>query len=167
MTHIAHRRNELAVGNIDPEALLVPGSMKILSALKERGVEIYIASGTDEEYVLEEAHLLGVDVFAKGKIYGAQRDYKNYSKEMVIRRILKENSVDGNKLIAFGDGYVEIADCKAVNGIAVGVASDEAGRSGAIDPWKRYRLIGAGADLIIPDYRQWDRFIDYVWSPTG
>ena len=66
--------------------------------------------------------------------------------------------------MGFGDGYVEIRDVKAVGGMAVAVASDEAGRSGKPDPWKRDRLIGAGADLVIPDFRDWSALIDYFWS---
>ena len=71
----------------------------------------------------------------------------------MIERILRENAVDGASLLGFGDGYVEIQNIKAVGGVAVAVASDEAGRSGRPDPWKRDRLIGAGADIVIPDYR--------------
>ena len=37
-------------------------------------------------------------------------------------------------------------------GYAVGVATNEAERQG-IDEWKRERLIRAGANIIIPDYR--------------
>jgi hypothetical protein len=51
---------------------------------------------------------------------------------------------------------------KAVAGTAVAVASDEAGRSGKPDPWKRDRLIGIGADLVIPDYRDWRVLLKYV-----
>ena len=54
--------------------------------------------------------------------------------------------------MGFGDGYVEIQNVKAVGGTAVAVASDEAGRSGKPDPWKRDRLIGVGADMVIPDF---------------
>jgi phosphoglycolate phosphatase-like HAD superfamily hydrolase len=164
MTRIAARRQGLADGTLPREALLVPGSVAILEGLRARGTAIYIASGTDEAYVLEEARLLGVDLYAPGRIYGAQPDHASFSKEMVIQRILKENAVDGASLIAFGDGYVEIADCKAAGGLAVAVASDETARSGRCDAWKRERLIGAGADLVIPDYRESAPLLDYLWS---
>jgi len=55
MSRIASRRTGLADGSIPREEALVPGSLKILTALRERGVAVYIASGTDEAYVLEEA----------------------------------------------------------------------------------------------------------------
>lgn len=164
MERIASRRKGLADGTLPREEALVPGSLEILGLLRARGVHIYIASGTDEGYVLEEAALLGVDEFAPGRIYGAQADYASFSKEMVIRRILTENRVDGRRLAAFGDGYVEIADCKAVGGTAVAVASDESGRSGRPDPWKRERLLGAGADLVVPDYRDAAALVAYVWD---
>ena len=56
---------------------------------------------------------------------------------MVIERILKENRAPGAQLLGFGDGYVEIQNIKSVGGVAVAVASDEAGRSGKPDAWKR------------------------------
>lgn len=164
MSRIASRRKGLADGTIPRSALLVPGSLDILRGLQTRGCAIYIASGTDEQYVLEEVGLLGLDVYAPGRVYGAQADHASFSKEMVIRRILSENAVEGEALIAFGDGYVEIADCKAVGGFAVAVASDETARSGKCDAWKRERLIGAGADVVIPDYGEAAALLDYVWG---
>jgi phosphoglycolate phosphatase len=56
------------------------------------------------------------------------------------------------ELLGFGDGFVETQEVRRVAGIAVGVASDEQHRVG-INDWKRQRLIEAGADLIVPDYR--------------
>lgn len=164
MARIDSRRKGLADGSVPRDDLLVPGSLEILENLRDRGTAIYIASGTDEHYVLEEARLLGLDEFAPGRIYGAQADHASFSKELVIQRILKENAVDGAALIAFGDGYVEIADCKAVGGVAVAVASDETARSGRCDAWKRERLIGAGADFVIPDFRESSALLDYIWT---
>lgn len=163
MEHIAARRRGLADGSIPREELLVSGSLDILAGLRERGVAIYIASGTDENYVMEEAHLLGLDLFAPDRIYGAKADLASFSKEMVIQRILTENHVDGASLLAFGDGYVEIVDTKAVGGFAVAVASDETARSGLCDAWKRERLISAGADLVIPDYHEANALVEYLF----
>ncbi len=167
MARIAARRRGLAEGSVPRAHLLVPGSLDILSGLRERGVVIYIASGTDEEYVLEEVRLLGLDTFAGGRIYGAQADFALFSKELVIRRILQENRVDGASLLAFGDGYVEIADTKAAGGFAVAVASDETARSGQCDAWKRERLIGAGADVVIPDYAEASALLAYIWGDAS
>lgn len=149
---IDFRLRGLENGTIDPETLTVPGSYDLLNMLLRHGVTPYLASGTDEVYVLKEAHLLNVDRFFGKNIYGAQREYKTFSKKMVIERIIRENRLSGSELIGFGDGYVEIENVVEAGGFAVGVATNESAREG-IDEWKRERLIRAGANIIIPDYR--------------
>jgi phosphoglycolate phosphatase-like HAD superfamily hydrolase len=115
---------------------------------------MYLASGTDEMFVKREAELLQISHYFGRHIYGAQDDYKSFSKKMVIERILRENQIKGEQLLAFGDGYVEIQNTKEVGGLSVAVASDEAHNgSGRIDEWKRQRLVGVGADVVIPDFR--------------
>lgn len=152
----------LKSGDIEPEEMMVPGAVPMLEALRARGVSCYLASGTDQVYVLDEATALGLTPYF-ANIYGALDDYQNYSKKMVIERILSENHLSGSEFVTFGDGYVEIEDTKAVGGIAVGVASDEVNRQG-INEWKRERLIQAGADLVIPDFREHERLIAYLFS---
>jgi phosphoglycolate phosphatase len=149
---IQHRIDDLKSGQANLEAYMVPGAVAWLDTLKAHQVVCYLASGTDEKYVLEEVHLLQLSSYFAG-IYGAQDDYINYSKKMVIDRIIRDHQLHGPDYAAFGDGFVEIEDSKAVGGITVGVASDEKNRSG-MDVWKRNRLISAGADLIIPDFRE-------------
>lgn len=167
MERIAGRREALRCGRVRPPEMLVPYSLEILAALRRRGVEPYVASGTDESFVLDEARLLGLDEYFGPHIYGALDDYQSYSKAKVIERILSENRVEGASLLGFGDGYVEIQNVKSAGGTAVAVASDEAGRSGRPDAWKRDRLIGVGADLVIPDYRDWDVLLRYLWNETA
>lgn len=164
MARIAHRREGLRSGRIRPEEMLVPGSLDLLEELVRRGVTLYLASGTDEVYVREEAALLGLDRYFGEHIYGAIEDYKRFSKAMVIEQILSRHGIGGGELLGFGDGYVEIQNVKEVGGIAVAVASDEAGKSGKPDPWKRERLIGVGADLVVPDYRDWATLVGYLWG---
>lgn len=163
---ISGRREALRCGRAAPEEMLVPYALEILEALSRRGVELYVASGTDERYVLDEARLLGLDEYFGTRIYGALDDYTSFSKAKVIGRILGENRVKGDALLGFGDGYVEIQNVKSAGGTAVAVASDEAGRSGRPDAWKRDRLIGVGADLVIPDFRDWQVLLRYLWGET-
>jgi hypothetical protein len=59
---------------------------------------------------------------------------------------------------------VEIDNVKGVGGTAVAVASDEAGGSGRPDDWKLDRLIGVGADVVIPDFREIDALCEYLWK---
>ena len=149
------RLKGLQDGSIAPESLAVPGTRELLTMLEGHGVTLYLASGTDEEFVRNEVALLGLHPFFKGHVYGAQQDYKTFSKKMVIEKLIRDNRLAGEELLGFGDGYVEIENIREVGGYAVGVASNEAARKG-IDAWKRERLIRAGADAIIPDYREID-----------
>jgi beta-phosphoglucomutase-like phosphatase (HAD superfamily) len=82
---------------------------------------------------------------------------------MVIERIISQHRLKGSQFVAFGDGYVEIEDTHAAGGITVGVASNEAARCG-IDEWKRRRLIAAGADIIIPDFREYESLVTYLFA---
>jgi phosphoglycolate phosphatase-like HAD superfamily hydrolase len=148
---IAHRLDEVRCGRAKPEKYLVPGSIELLQALRKRGMRLYLASGTDEEYMRQEADLLGVTEFFDGGVYGAQDDYKNFSKQILIERILSGSECHGTEILGFGDGFVEIENVKAVGGIAVGAATDE-GDCLVVDEWKRNRLAGAGADYIVPNY---------------
>lgn len=155
----------LNAGTIQPDDLCVFGSRALLDNLKARGLSLYLASGTDEPFVKREAELLGLTHYFGRHIYGAQDNYQNFSKKMVIDRILKENAIDGSKLLAFGDGYVEIQNTKEVGGLAVAVASDEAHNgSGRMDEWKRDRLSGVGADVVIPDYRDAAPLLDLIFG---
>lgn len=151
---INDRIEALSDGSAAADEHLVYNARALLDELVRRGLPLYLASGTDEPFVKREAELLGLTRYFGPHIYGARDAYKSFSKKMVIDRILAENAIEGASLLSFGDGYVEIQNTKEVGGLAVAVASDEANNgSGRMDPWKRDRLAGVGADLIIPDFR--------------
>ena len=164
MARIGTRHEKLRCGDAAPEEMLVPSSFEILGGLRDRGVALYLASGTDERYVREEAELLGLNPYFGEHIYGAVDDFKSFSKQMVIERLLQENNVESSRLIGFGDGYVEIDNIKSAGGTAVAVASDETGCRGRVDSWKRDRLIGIGADIVIPDFQDSQVLLQYLWG---
>ena len=121
-----------------------------------------MASGTDECYVKREAELLQLTPFFDGGIYGAQDDYKTFSKALVIERLIKVNAIDGAELVGFGDGYVEIENVRDVGGYAVGVATNEANPGAGVDAWKRGRLLNAGASAIVPDFSEPERLFAFL-----
>lgn len=162
---ISERVEGLRAGHLRPDDLLVYGARPLLERLCARGLTLYLASGTDEPFVKQEAELLDVARYFAGRIYGALDDYQNFSKKIVIDRILRDNAIAGGQLLAFGDGYVEIENTKGAGGLAVAVASDEAHNgSGRMDPWKRQRLLGVGADLVIPDFRDAGPLLDRIFG---
>ncbi len=163
MAKIRHRREALRQGKIPPDEYLVPGTRAFLTALRERGLKLYCASGTDQDYTREEARLLGLEDFFGGRIYGALDDYKSFSKEILIRQMVSNMEFCWEELLGFGDGYVEIKNVKDAGGVAVGVATDEpACRS--VDRWKRERLVGVGADFIVPNFLDRDELLRVLFS---
>ncbi len=150
-------------GTYTQEQMRIPGALELVQELAGRGVQLYLASGTDIEYVTHEAELVGVAEYFAPYIYGAVDTYKDFSKKMVIEQIITENDLHGPELVAFGDGYVEILNVKEVGGVAVGAATDEYQRRG-INPWKRNRLVQAGADIIVPEFREHTDLVRYLMA---
>ena len=142
---------------------MVPGSRALLESLKARGLKMYLASGTDEIYMKEEARLLDVSRYFDGGVYGALDDYKSFSKKILIQRIISTSDVRGQEIVGFGDGYVEIEEVKLVGGVTVGVATKEPACA-EVDGWKRQRLIGAGADFIVPNFRAHRKLVEKLFS---
>ena len=163
MERIRGRLAALESGTAAAEEWTVPGSHALLEALRRRGVRLYLASGTDLKYVRQEAELLGLMPYFGEHVYGALDDYRSFSKKMIIDRILHENGLRGEELLGFGDGFVEIEEVKGTGGVAVAVASNEAERRG-VNAWKRQRLVRAGADLVIPEYRQHEALLRYLFA---
>lgn len=148
---VGDRVQSVRDGRVSKAAMTVPGTHELLSALAKRGLDLYLASGTDLKYVSDEVDVLGLRPFFESHVYGALDDYKSFSKAMIIARIIRDTGLAGENVVGFGDGYVEIEEIKKVGGLAIGVASNEESRAG-INDWKRDRLIQAGADVIIGDY---------------
>lgn len=147
------RVNSVVTRGIPPDDFVIVGAFALLDELRSRQLRLVILSGTAEPDVRREAALLGLQPYFGGHIYGSTPG-KDFSKKEVIDRIIHEEGIEGTHLLSFGDGPVEIEFTKAVGGLAVGVASDEhTNGSGNIDAHKREHLIRAGADAIIPDYR--------------
>ncbi len=166
MARVRARIDALARGAVTPADWTVPGSHALLDSLRARGMTLYLASGTDLKFVRQEAELLELAPYFGERIYGALDDYQNFSKQMIIERMLREHHLRGEELLGFGDGFVEIEEIKRAGGVAVAVASDEVKRSG-INEWKRNRLVRAGADLVIPEYRQHEKLLQYLFAESA
>ena len=163
LKRIGYRRDGLRDGTISVEQMTIPGTFELLSLLRQRGVTLYLASGTDLQYVREELALLKLTPYFEPHIYGALDEYRLFSKRKIIQRILREQDLSGPELLGVGDGFVEIEEVVRVGGIAVGVASDELCRGG-FSAWKRQRLKEAGAHLIVPHYADAQRLVEYLWT---
>ncbi|MBN1834264.1 MAG: HAD family hydrolase [Spirochaetales bacterium] len=165
MQRIEARAVKLRRGELGTEDFTLKGAVGFLRLLHERGVPLYLASGTDQADVEREAELLGYAPLFGGRIYGAIGDLTHEPKKKVLERILAQMlrpqmlraqhlpPAQAGVFVTFGDGPVEIQETRKAGGIAVGVASDELRRFG-LNIAKRSRVIEAGADLVVPDFSQ-------------
>jgi rfaE bifunctional protein kinase chain/domain len=153
METVRTRIKKLNKKELDINDFAVKGAVEFLHFLYERGIILYLASGTDNEDVIIEAKAMGYAHLFNGGIYGAIGDISKHSKKMVMEKIIRDNNLSGTELITFGDGPVEMRECRKVGGIAIGIASDEIRRHG-LNIEKRARLIKAGAHVIVPDFSQ-------------
>ena len=160
---IQSRVDDLRKGEVSPDKYLVPGTRDLVRALRERGLTLYLASGTDQDYMREEARLLEIDDYFNGGVYGALDNYKSFSKRILIQRLIADAGMRGDEFLGFGDGYVEIENIKEVGGVAVGVASAEP-ECLVPDEWKRRRLAGVGADFIIPNFLEREELLRTLFS---
>ena len=153
------RERKFANGELSLDDLTVKNAIAFVKKLYDAGIQLYLASGTDEEDVKSEAHTLGYDHLFTGGIYGAVGDINIEAKRIVLNRILDKIGHDAStQIITFGDGPVEIRETRKRGGLTVGVATNELRRY-ELNPKKRTRLIKAGADIVIPDFSQYSKLL--------
>jgi len=161
MEMVNSRLARLDSGEFVAEDFTVKGSVQFLKNLVDKKIRCYLASGTDLHDVTNEAGKLGYAGLFGDEIYGSVGDINKFSKRKLIARIIENHGLEGPQLCTFGDGPVEIAETRKRGGITVGIASDEVRRRG-LNPAKRERLIKAGADIIVPDFRQGEKLLEYL-----
>ena len=152
---VRHRVDKLHRGELTSEDFQIKNARRLLESLHQRGIKLYLASGTDVDDVKSEAQAMGYADLFEGRIFGAVGDVKVEAKRVVLDRIISEHGLSGSEFATFGDGPVEMQETRKRGGIAIGVASDELRRFG-LNEAKRSRLIRAGADIIVPDFSQLD-----------
>ncbi len=145
------RIQELRERRCPPDHYLVPGTRALLEDLRARGLRLYLASGTDDAHLKEEAALLDITRYFDGGVYGALPDPDAFSKRILIEHILQLPGMRPQHLLGFGDGPVEIEELKRAGSLAIGMATDEP-QCHEVSPWKRRNLVEVGADYIIPNY---------------
>lgn len=159
MRKVGRRIENLQRGG-DRNEYLVRNAVDFLRSLHDRGVRLYLTSGSDREDVVNEANLMGYADLFDGGIFGASDEIARESKEILLQKLLDEGRIHPAELVFFGDGPVEIRLCRQFGGLAVGIASDET--CGGLNPHKRRRLIDAGAHVILPDFGEGAQFLDWM-----
>jgi phosphoglycolate phosphatase len=157
------RLKDLRGGELPPDIHMVPGTRPVLEDLRRRGVRLYLVSGTDDALVQEEARLFDIVRYFDGGVFGSPGDESDFSKRGLAEQVVAEGRARGPEIVSFGDGPVELEAVKHVGGVFVGLATLEP-ECERIDPWKRQRLIAAGADYIIPNFLCWNDLKEYLFA---
>lgn len=161
MKRVNQRIQQLEEGTLSTEAVTLKGALHFLELMSKQGLTMYIFSGTDRDDVKNEARLVGAAPYFT-EIWGALRSYKDYNKEMVLKDIIAKHNLHGSEVLIVGDGPVEIRNARENGCVSVGVASNEIDGSGWNEE-KRERLRQAGADILIADFGEGDKLIEYLF----
>lgn len=160
--NIQSRIDDLNSGASPSSAWTVPGTHAILDELQRRGVLLVLASGTDRAFVEHDLQLLELARYFGDRVFAPENNTPNFSKRDVIEGLIRDG-IPGEQLLGFGDGYSETVEMKRAGGAAIGVASVEPPDVG-LNAMKREMLIGLGADVIVPDYRNAGMMLEWLWS---
>jgi len=159
MAEVAKRRDEAANGA--REKYLIAGSEEFLKKLRERGIRMLAASGTDECDVKKESAALGIDRYFE-EIAGAKPLSEDCSKQATLQRLMTEGA-NGKGILVIGDGPVEIKLGREFKAPTLGIASDETQLRGYNEA-KKTRLT-AGAHALVDCFEDTDRLI--TWMEDG
>lgn len=156
MQNVAKRRDDAASGN--RAQYLITGAPAFLRALKDRGMTLFTASGTDECDVQKEAAALSLDGYFD-KISGALPRSEDCSKKATLERLIKESPSDG--ILVVGDGPVEIKLGREYGALTLGVAGNETELHG-YDQAKVERLTRAGAHALVDCFADIDEILNWM-----
>jgi len=161
---VQERKASIRSGQTTVADHVVPDAHRFLSDIQQRGWELTLASGTEIEFVREEASILQIDGLFGERVFAPGAKPQAFSKKTVMEDLLQRHGVSGTALVGFGDGVVETRAVTELGGVAIGIACNESTRDGRVDPRKRQELIAAGAAVIIPDYRDGAALLELLGS---
>ncbi|MBX7255257.1 MAG: HAD family hydrolase [Candidatus Hydrogenedentes bacterium] len=161
MVRVKERIARLQTGDLPVGEVVVKGSLEFVKALYDRGLEMYIFSGTDIEDVQNESRLVGAAQYFT-EIWGALRTYQESNKEKIIKNIIAQHDLHGTEVLVVGDGPVEIRLAHEHGCVSVGVCSDEL-RGYGWNEEKVDRLTKAGADILVSDFSEVEPLIEYLF----
>jgi phosphoglycolate phosphatase len=173
MVKTSHQK--LKTGELKIVDLQVPGAIDLLIELENKfGKEaLFLSSGTDIQPVQESVKILDFERFFEDRIIasGSTGNSDDCPKQSIIKKLVQERELQSGQLLTFGDGVPEIEYTKQSGGICVGVLSPDRShyefRGHFTVEQKRARLIKAGADILVPDFRSSVRLVEIICSDVS
>lgn len=161
---VLNRLELLHEGKAEVDDFLVPGSREFLRLLYHKGVEIFVATGSDETPVIHELEELGIMQYCtavKGchdKKAGEDPKYK------VIKDLIEETKARKGEIFTCGDGFVEVG-LGAENGLAIGVNTKDDNYF-KMNQNKFEKLIKAGADVMVNNFLEYETLANFILNPN-
>lgn len=160
MKSVRSKTEKLLSRELTPEDFRIKGSLDFIKALHNKGYKLYIASGTDHDDVVNEMKALEIFEYFED-IKGAPANKIACPKEAIVSHLIRDLNYKGNQIAIIGDGKVEIEIASRIGGKSIGMATEESD-SLSINEGKRKKLIKAGANIIIPNFNERERLIDWI-----
>ena len=126
-------------------------------------MKLYLASGTTCARVVPRPNCSGWSLL-RPRDPRPRRRRPTFSKRAVIERILRRTEFPARNCSVSATGWSRTQEVRRVGGTAVAVASDES--PGVVNRWKRDRLVAAGADVVIADYREHERILAWLFDKS-
>ncbi len=160
---VSERTSLLSRGLLSVEDLTIKDAVNVVKKLHNAGVILYLASGTDQKDLMEEASILGYAPYFTGGIFGSLGNIENDPKKVVLEKIsdLLPKGVTPEDCYIFGDGPVEMREAAKRGFSRIGILSDEKVRFGS-NMDKRNRLILGGAQALLPDFSWFNSLSNYM-----
>jgi phosphoglycolate phosphatase-like HAD superfamily hydrolase len=157
------------------EDLRVPGAIDLLIELEKKFGKkaLFLSSGTDIQPVQESVKILGFEKFFEDRIIasGSTGNSDDRPKQLIIEKLIQERNLQPGQLLTFGDGVPEIEYTNQSGGICIGVLTPDQSHYEfhghfTIDR-KREKLIKAGVNILVADFRYASKLIEIVCSDSS
>ena len=142
-----------------PDDKVIDGAREVLAKLKDMGVKIAVTTGrlTTVDKVEKELERFGLKeyvdlVWASNKKYEDEEEL--FSKERVLRDILKKLSVKPEECVVVGDYYPDVKSAKSLGAYAIGVLTGH---------MKEEQLREAGADEVIESVKDLFKAVERIF----
>ncbi|MBN1350134.1 HAD hydrolase-like protein [candidate division KSB1 bacterium] len=161
---VLNRLELLHQGRAQLADFLVPGSKDFLKLLYEKGIQIYVATGSDEAPVINELKELGIMQYCVAVKGCHDKKPGDDPKFTVIKNLIQETNAKKGELFTCGDGFVEV-ELGAQNGFAIGVNTKDDNYF-KMNQDKAEKLTNAGADVLVDNFVDYEVLAEFIMNPA-
>jgi phosphoglycolate phosphatase len=138
---------------------LLPGVTALLAKLDERGAYRGLVTGNLEAIAWAKLAKARIDRFFTFGGFGSDHEDRKEMAQMAVRRCCAMYNIDKAdcRIVLFGDTPYDIAAARAINALAVGVATGHPTRE---------QLASAGADIVLENLANTEKILEIIFIPA-